>query len=106
MITTTCLILLMPELPLDAWAGSGAPTPAVSATSATTPARLATRVGTTRAILPKLGEWIMRTVSEQREISLGPRPLRSSDGVGQGGVDLGKRVGDALVFVHGLAFAT
>ncbi len=27
MITTTCLILWMPELPLDAWAGAGAPTP-------------------------------------------------------------------------------
>src|SRR5690242_159911 len=54
MITMTCLILLMPELPLDPWAGAGepAPAPTVTATRAATPARLATRVGITRAILP------------------------------------------------------
>src|SRR5690348_15507119 len=54
MITTTCLIFWMPELPFCAWAASGAPTPTptVTATKAATPARLATRVGITRAILP------------------------------------------------------
>src|SRR6266516_2097202 len=52
MITTTCLILWMPELPLDVGTGSGAPAPTVSATRATTPARPVTRVGITRSILP------------------------------------------------------
>src|SRR5260370_89463 len=54
MITTTCLIFWMPELPLDVWAGAGAgaPTPIVSAARAITPARLVTGVGPTRAILP------------------------------------------------------
>src|SRR5437868_5000356 len=54
MITMTCLIFWMPELPLDACAEAGAPmpVPAVSATRATTPARPVTRVGITGPILP------------------------------------------------------
>src|SRR4051794_32189927 len=73
MITITCLILWMPELPLDVWEVSAAPAPApaptVSAARATTPARLLTRVGITSAILPTPGVWIIKPVSELREVS-------------------------------------